>query len=71
MDGALDYLEQQQDQHDYENKAYAAATIVAISWPKTVAAVSESKDQHEQNDYQQHGLTPLQPLMQTGRFVAR
>lgn len=57
-DPVLDDLQQEKNQNDREDKADAAAPVVAPSWPHTVTTISKSEDKYQQNDNQQHGSLP-------------
>ena len=53
----LDNFKQQQDQHDGEDQAKPASAVITDPRAHPVATVSETKDQHDENNQQQHVLS--------------
>jgi hypothetical protein len=49
-DGQLDDFEQEQNENDGEDERDSATAVVAESWPHTVTAKAEHKNQDDQKD---------------------
>ena len=49
-DWLLDNFEQQQDENDGEDEAYASAAIVSEAWPHAITTKDEHKNQDDQKE---------------------
>jgi hypothetical protein len=57
---ASEDFQQKQDQDNGEDQAESAASVVTPTGAYAVAAITESKDEHQQKDDQQHVVPPWQ-----------
>jgi SH3-like domain-containing protein len=59
----LDYAEQKQNEHDRQDEAKSATTVIAQAGPHAISAVAEAEDQDDENNNQQHSFNLLRSLI--------
>src|ERR1700759_4163054 len=54
----LNYFQKQQDEHNRQNEAETATTVIAPPGAGAVSSIAKSENQHKQNDDQEHCYLP-------------